>query len=380
MANTQVASELVVTKFHSEFFREYIRNSRFSRYTSKGNNSVITIKQDRKRVEVPLVTRLKKRGVSGSTSLRGKGEQIGNFGLLLTPTYHRHAVEFDKEELEKPAIDLMKAARPLLMEWAKELQRDHIIEAMGGIYNGSVYAGYGAATDAQMNTWLTNNADRILYGAAKGNTVAGDHSGSLANIDGAADKLTTGMVSLAKRMAQQADAHIRPLSTTEDEEAFVMFCDPYAFRDLKADEAMQKAQREGLQRGAKFQPLMTGGDLLWDNVIIREIPEIADFIDGTPDADPDGDPFVGSWGSGATANGLHNSGATTSRVGVAFLCGQQAVSYGLGQKPMIVVDKEEDYRFQPGVAVELKHEIQKSYFNNKQHGMVTVFCSAAADA
>lgn len=373
MSNTTVNSNLRVTRYLSEFFQEYIRNSRFSRYTGTGTNNVITIKEGRQRIEIPLVTRLKGAGVSGSTTLRGNGEAIGNYGLLLTPTYHRHAVEFDKEEMEKPAIDLMMAAKPLLMEWAKELQRDHIIEAMGAVYDGTTYANYGSTAAGAFDTWNTNNQDRILYGAAKSNLSAGNHTASLANIDTAADKLDTDIVSLAKRMAQQANAHIRPLYTTEDEEAFIMFCDPYAFRDLKADTAIQAAQREGLQRGAQFQPLMTGGDLLWDNVIIREIPEIADFIDGTTGTN-------GVWGGSSTADGLNTAGATTNRVGVCFLCGQQAVSYGLGQRPKTIVDKLYDFEFQPGVAVELKHDIRKSFFNNKQHGMVTVFVSAARDS
>jgi len=373
MANTTVSADLRVTKYLSEFFKEYIRNSRFSRYTGTSSNNVITIKEDRKRIEIPLVTRLKGNGVTGSNTLRGNGEAIGNYGLTLTPTYYRHAVEFDKEEIEKPNIDLMSAARPLLMDWAKELQRDHIIEGMGAIFNGTTYANYGSATAGAMDTWNTNNADRVLYGEAKANRVAGDHTASLTAIATADAKLDTGIISLAKRMAQQADPHIRPLKSSEDEEAYIMFCDPYAFRDLKADTAIQQAQREGLQRGAKHQPLMTGGDLLWDNVIIREIPEIADFIDGTSGTN-------GLWGGSATADGLNTAEAAGGRVGVCFLCGQQALSYGLGQRPKTVVDRLYDFEFQPAVAVELKHDIQKSYFNDVQHGMVTVFVAAAADS
>jgi len=46
----------------------------------------------------------------------------------------------------------------------------------------------------------------------------------------------------------------------------------------------------------------------------------------------------------------------------------------------VIVDREHDYRFQPGVAVEQKHDIQKSFFNDIQHGVVSVFVSAAADS
>ena len=49
-------------------------------------------------------------------------------------------------------------------------------------------------------------------------------------------------------------------------------------------------------------------------------------------------------------------------------------------RPDVIIDREYDYRFQPGVAVEMKHDIQKSYFNNVQHGMVTVYTSAALDS
>jgi hypothetical protein len=92
MANTQTASELVVTKFLSDFFKEYIRNNRFSRYTGAGVNNVINIKEGRKKIEVPLVTRLKGNGVTGSSTLRGNGEAIGNYGHELAPTYYRQAV------------------------------------------------------------------------------------------------------------------------------------------------------------------------------------------------------------------------------------------------------------------------------------------------
>lgn len=375
MANTTVSSDLRVKKYLSEFFEEYVRKARFSKYTGTSNNNVITIKEDKKQIVIPLVTRLKGAGVSGSSTLRGNGERISNYGLTLTPTYKRHAVEFDQEELDKPAFDLMESARPLLMEWAKQLQRDEIIEAMGAIYDGTTYSTYGAAAASALDTWLTNNSDRILYGAAKSNTSAGNHTTSLGNIDTTNDKLDAEMVSLAKRIAQTADPHIRPLMAQEDDETFIMFCDPYAFRDLKTDATITQAQREAWDKG-KSNPLFTGGDLLWDNVIIREIPEISTFIDG----DGSGSAFDGAWGSNSTADGLNDAGNGGSRVGVAFLCGQQAVSYGLGQRPTVKVDKDWDYGFQPGVAIQMKHEIRKSYFNSIQHGIVTVFCSAAADS
>lgn len=374
MANTTVNSTLVVKKFLSDFFEEFIRENRFASEIGTDNNSVICVKEGLQQIVIPLVTRLTGAGVTGSSTLRGAGETIGNYGLTLTPSYIRHAVEFDMEELEKPNIDLMEAARPLLMNWAKEKVRDDIIQAMGAIYNGTTYANYSTATGAAMDTWNTNNSDRILYGAAKSNLSAGNHTTSLGNIDTTNDKMTAAMTTLAKRMAQQASPHIRPFKTKKDEEMFIMYHDPYAFRNLKTDSVMAQANREALERG-KDNPIFRGGDLLYDGVIHREVPEIAVMIDGSASN--------GVWGAavaGASADSLATSGNSSSRVGVSFLCGQQAVSFGLGRRPSIVVDKDYDYGHQPGVAVTLKHDIDKSYFNNKQHGVVTVFSSAAVDA
>lgn len=378
MANTQTASELEVTEFRSDFFEEYVRKSRFSRYTGTGSNNVITIKEGRKKIEIPLVGRLKGAGVTGSNTLRGNGEAIANFGLTLTPTYNRHAVEFDREELEKPNIDLMRAARPLLMDWAMENQRDKIIEAMGAHDDNTTYNKYGDATATEHDDWNTNNQDRVLYGATKGNNTSGNHTTSLGTLDSTSDKLNTAKVSLAKRMAQQADPHIRPLRAEEDDEKFIMFCDPFAFRDLKTDSTLTQAQREAMVRGIEGHPLWTGGDLIWDNVVIREIPEIGNLIDDAS----------GVWGAGATADSLKAGGDGGDRVGVSFLCGQQAVVFGLGQRPRIIIDRLFDYEFQPGVAVELKDDILQGVFGsggtsrdtNTQHGIVTVYTNSAIDA
>jgi hypothetical protein len=370
MANTTVNTDLVVTKYLSDFFREYVRKSRYAPYTGTTTNNVVFIKEGRQKINIPLVTRLKGAGVAGSSTLRGSGEQISNYAFELTPTYFRHAVEFDREEMEKPNIDLMTAARPLLMDWAMEKQRNDTTQALGAIWNGTTYANYGSATNAAMDTWLTNNSDRVLFGASKSNASTLDMSTSLGNIDTTNDKLSADMMSIAKRIAQQADPHIRPLRVEGDKEAFVCFHDTYAFRNLSQDSAIRQAQREV---SGKAEPIFKGGGFQYDNIWHIEIPEIADLIDGAGGV-------VGQWGAGATANGLHTAGNGSSRVGVSFLCGQQALGYGLGQRPRIVVDREWDYGFQPGVAVELKHELRKAYYNLKQHGIVTIFSSAAVDA
>lgn len=295
------------------------------------------------------------------------GESIGNYGHLLTPTYYRHAVEFDKEEMEKPNIDLMKAARPLLMDWGMELTRDQIIQAMMAMNASGTYVEASAASEANADAWAQANADRILFGAAISNAgTAGseDHSAGLGNLDNTADKLSAAVVSLAKRLAKLADPHIRPIKTSEDEEWYVMFCGSYAFRDLKDN--LSTSHQNAMPRDKMKNPIWTDGDLVYDGVIIREIPEIdaySDTIDGS-----------------ATTLNFKTGGALGIRTAPSFLCGAQALGFGLGQRPQIIVDKTYDYGFQPGVAVECKHDIDKMFFNEIQQGMVTVYTASVADA
>jgi hypothetical protein len=39
----------------------------------------------------------------------------------------------------------------------------------------------------------------------------------------------------------------------------------------------------------------------------------------------------------------------------------------------MITDPDKDYGFQPGVAVELKHDIDKLVYNSKDHGMLSGF-------
>lgn len=373
MPETQVSVMNQKIKFLTDYWREFYREGRFSPYTGQRANNVICIKEGKTKIRIPLITKLNGDGVTGSDTLDGKEEQLDNYALELTPSFIRHAVRHNKEETEKTDIDLWKASKENLMDWSQNKVKMDTIQAMNAIYNGTTYANYGVATAGALDTWLTNNSDRILYGAAKSNTVAGNHTSSLANVDVTNDKLTTATASLAKRMAQQANPRIRPLKVgKKNTETFVMFCDPYAFRDISVDTAMVSANRDARTRGLD-NPLFLGGDLIYDNIIFVEIPEIADLIDGDSGTN-------GVWGGQAVADGLNTAGATSNRVGVNFICGQQAISYGLGQRPQFPVDRTKDFGFRPGVATEFKHDIKKSYFNNKQHGMVTVFTSSARDA
>jgi hypothetical protein len=384
MTGSTVATNNRAIHFQKKVNKEYVREGRFGPYIGTDENKIIQVKKDEKEVSIPLIAKLKSAGVNGSSTLAGNEEQLSNFQYRLRPTYWRNGVLIDNEEREKSEFDLFEEARPALMAWAMEKKRDQIIQAMGAIEASGAYANYGgtegstgsgAATAGNMDTWQAANADRILYGAARSNLTSGNHTSSLTNVDTTNDKLTGDMVSLLKRMAKTASPLIRPVMVKSDEPWYVFFVGSFAFRDLKSN--LRQYQQDALPRDIKENPIWTGGDLVYDGVIIKEVPEIDIFIDG----DGSGSPWDGVWGANAASgDSLKTGGNSNSRVGIGFFCGAQALGFGIGSMPEFQRRKEDDYGFQNGVGLAMKHDIKKTFYNAKQHGMITSFHSAAADA
>lgn len=361
MAEQTISTALQTIQFRKDFFREYVRLNRLSPYTGRGVDNCIVQKLGRgPTLRHPLVTRLKSNGVSGSGMLRGNGESIGNYSWDTNPTYYRNAVEFNKEDLEKTNLALMAEARPLLMEWAMAATRDRQIQGFGAIWDGSAYANLEDADETARDAWLVLNVERVMFGAYNiGGSAGGtDHSADLAQIDATADDLTGTLVSAMRGLAENADPHIHPFQTNEEGEVYVLFAGTVPFNNLKKD--LQTINQNADVRGMKITSggniLARDGDMFYDGVIIRKVPEIETIFSDT------GKP-------------LATAGAGNVRVSAAFLCGRQALVHGMGQAPDIIVDRDFDFKFRPAVAVELKEDVKKAFFNDIQHGMITGYFS-----
>lgn len=371
MAETTVLSGLELTKWRRNFAREYVRDSGFEPYMGDSQMDIIHVVNDLKTdgytIRIPLLKQLSGGGVSGSQRLSGNEEALNQFYQDITWEFYRHGVEIDKKEREKSAVDLLAAVRPQLREWSSELIKYQIIDSFHSI-NG---VNYVDASEAQKDAWLTANTDRVLFGAAVANHGT-DHSAALANIDNTADKLTTSVATLARRLARKARPRIRPFKTgTQGREHYVMFCHPLAFRDLKADTVMTAANRDARPRDVEANPLFQDGDLIYDGIIFREIPEFYQprFEEDTVN----------------TATTFATAGAGGIQVGVNFLCGAQAIGMVNKQAPMPTTKSENDYNFFKGMGIELAHGLEKLTWNNgadarKDVGIFTVYTAAVADA
>jgi len=350
MADTTLATASQVAKWDANFFAEYVRNSGFKPYMSKGANSVIVAKYQLtdvgKSINIPLVTRLTGAGVSGSTALEGAEEALNNYNQNISIDWSRNGVLITKDQQHYTEMDLRKAAKEMLTLWAMEDLRTKIITALGSI-NG---VAYGTATEGQKDTWVAANSDRIQFGDG---SVGGytDHSADLTAVT-AGMTLDAAAVSRMKAIAKTADPHIRPMKTMDGSgrEYFVMFTDSRCFRDLKTDTTIAQANREARPRDIEKNPIFQDGDLIYDGVIVREIPEIASV--GTV-------------------------GASSAPVSPAYLCGAQSVGVAWGQEPKSTTDVR-DYGFRRGCGVEFADGVEKLVFNGVQHGVVTGYFGATA--
>jgi N4-gp56 family major capsid protein len=173
-------------------------------------------------------------------------------------------------------------------------------------------------------------------------------------------KMTASILSLAKRRARLANPRVRPISVNADEEWYVVLMGSLQFRDLMTDPVIINALQYGWDRG-RDNPLFTSGDILWNGMIIREIPEL---------------PVI----TGAGAGGID--------IAAYFVCGAQAIGIAWAQRAKTTTNVR-DYDFFHGVGVQEIRGINKLRFGTdvtvdttapKDNGIVTGYAAAVGDA
>lgn len=419
MSNIQTKNKLV--QYTTEINREFVRENLFSPYMGTDATSIIRLRNEAKKggdqINFPLVGALYGPGTAptlgsptqafGVDTLTGFEEKIDNYGMRVWIDWARNAVATNDAEEQKDSADIFGEAKPLLSDWGKSLQRDEIILAMMALPSESQPTNLGGLTTlngrvnglpflfttapANILTWIGDNVDRVLVGNAisnlfsAGTTLETSLATMLGKVDTAGDTFVPASLSLMKYRAKTAVPKIRPYVTRDGREYFVAFAGSANFGQLKL--AMNQTgmpttpaviginvharSREGDELyGAPNNPLFQDGDLLYDGVIVREVPEI--------------DNFVATWE-------LSAAGASSSRVAPVFLCGQQAVMFAWGKMATPTFRDQTDYQFVRGVGVKLCYGVAKTfriprrnfdtvdttYTKKVQTGMVTGLFSAA---
>jgi len=377
MAEVTLASASEKQVWMNKYFQEYVRTTRFMPYMSNADfnkGGIILSRYELqneagKTINIPFIGRLKSSGVTGSTQLVGNEEELTNYNMPISIDWRRNAVRVPKSTSFKTEINLLNAGRDALVTWEAEKLRDDIIKAMHAMVtdaNGTT-VNLDASTTGNRNAYAAANKDRLLFGAANSNWSA-TWATAIGNVDTAADKCTAAAMSLAKRLAKSADPHIRPFKVQDGDgrEFYVAFHGSRTFRDLKADTTIVTANTDARARegaGMNDNPIFQDGDIVYDGIIHREVPEI-DAIAS----------------NGGLAYTLDAAGAASCDVRPVFLCGGGAVGIAWGQEPTPRTDMLQDFQFRPGVAIEELLGVKKINFNGVQNGMVSCFFAAAADS
>lgn len=395
MALSSPSSNNQLIKFRKEVIYDFLRSSRFDPWM--GDSATMPIvrmsdfNSDGYQLNIPLVNQLSSAGV-GAGVLSGAEEQLDDYGFPLWTDFARNAVAFNKQREKDASFDIPSSARSLLRGWAKKTIRDDIVATLLSIPLGTIQTGRGSgtnggnrvngvkwadATAAQRNTWVTNNSDRVLFGAL-GSNYSTTFATAAANVDSTNDKLTAAAVSQMKRIAQATTSSgsapaINPYMTEgTDEEWYVLFVGSRTMRDLRNDATMYQANRDARPRensgvvDSGGNPIFSGGSLVWDGVIIKEIPEITTTY--------------------TTSTALVAAGASSIPVEPVFFCGQSALAYGVGQMPRVTTKRDTDYDFVNGVGIEAQYGVAKiartvgGATALKDFGMLTGFFSGTADA
>lgn len=359
MASTAINTNSQLKKFERSYFKEFVRESGFKPYMGSGALNPFVVKRQLisggQVINIPLVSSLQGSG-KGTGTLVGNEEALGNYSYDIKPYWHRHAVLVDKEQAHISSFDVKSGARDMLKAWEIDDMREGIVDALSAVAenSGSYDAQNGhskqvfmsEASTAQKNTWCAANQRRVLFGDSESNYNA-TFATALATV-GSGDELGLEEIELMKRMARRRDrssgeAALRPIRVNGGREYYVGFCSSGNFAKLKA--AMRTANLDGRPRDPGSNPVFQDGDLEWDGVIIREIPEIAEGTD-----------------AGLSANQAP-----------FYLCGAQALGIAWGQQPRATERKEDDYGFQYGKGTESLWAAEKLIFNSEDHGVLTGF-------
>jgi N4-gp56 family major capsid protein len=357
MAETALPTNSRVIRWERDFTKEYIRTNRFSKFMGGDDSAPIQVNEDLTKnvgetIDFELVNRLVSAGITGTSTLEGNEEQMALRNFRVTVDRTRHAVVHDRLHEQFSAIDLVSAKKSILMDWFKENVRDRIITALGSIStDGSTHQAYASANATDRNTWLVNNSDRVVFGASGAQTV---HATGITALDTTNDIANDANIKLVKDAAKAATPKIRPIKVNDEEEWYVWFMGTKVFRQVQTTLSTIN-QNAWTRTDGGSNPLFTGGDIIYDGIIFKEVPEIG-LLSGTPGA-----------------------GGTTS-VAPTYLVGSQAIAYAVAQRSKMI-ENIRDYGAKKGAGVEMIDAIKKIYYGSgasdtttpKQNGVVTAY-------
>jgi N4-gp56 family major capsid protein len=363
MAETRVQASLTPQIWDDQFSEEFFQTNPFAMYAGTGTNKIIRMKEDfasrrGNGITFEFITNLERGVILDRQPLRGHEDKLGEYGDKVFWNLRKKGISIHEYDADHAGIDLRKAARGALKGWADEDVKWETIDRLGDV-GTNCNIPFATAAAADKNTWVANNSDRVLFGAAKSNYSA-TFATAAGNVDSTNDKLTRANLSLLKRVALTAKPRITPISVEQrsNRRYFVAFAHPLVFRDFAKDAESISATVSVIERN---EGIFLGGDREWDGVVLHEVDDMPLYT------------------------GIGNGGIDVSPV---YLVGQEALGWAIKARYRSRT-QEDDYGQVEGLGMIGKWGMKKLAYGlsdasvtgvtGKQRGVVTGFFSAVGD-
>jgi hypothetical protein len=254
MAETRVNANLSPTIWDDKFSTEFFQSNPFSAYAGTSQNNVIRMKEDfasqrGNGITFEFITNLKRGTIYDRQPLRGHEDVLGEYGDKIFWRMRKKGISMHELDADLAAINLRDAARTTLKTWSLEDVKWEVIDRLGDV-GSNCDVPWDTSTATDKNNWVTNNVDRVMFGAATSN-YSTTFATAAANVDTTADLFTMDSVIDLKAIALAASPRITPIEVKErsNQRFFVAFVHPHLHGRRSRD------GRRGDPRGGRYAGL-----------------------------------------------------------------------------------------------------------------------------
>lgn len=317
-----IPTALVPKVWAKKVWHEGLKESYFDKFTATDGSNVVHKNKDLENVKgdsvvFGLMMNLTGSGVEGNRQkLAGAEDTLNIYDFTVNTKLVRNAVSRYEADDQRTQYDMLKEIKIALKQWLSDWLDDRLISRLS--YNPS-------------------NGE-VLYASA-----AGTQSSITAN-----DKLTTTIISRAKRKAMMHAPKVQPIKV-DGMDKYIMLVHPWAARDLKDDPKWLAAQQNANVRGSK-NPIFTGALGEYDGVILYEYERVQ----------------------------TGNIGASSANVCQNLLLGKQAACFAVS-RPAKHIEQTDDYGNIAGNGIAFYGAVEKTNFNGKDYGVINVMTGGAVE-
>lgn len=317
-----IPANLVPKVWAKKVWHEGVKDSYFDKFTATDGSNVVHKNKDLENVKgdsvvFGLMMNLTGSGVEGNRQkLAGAEDTLNIYDFTVNTKLVRNAVSRYEADDQRTQYDMLKEIKIALKQWLSDWLDDRLISRLS--YNPS-------------------NGE-VLYASA-----AGTQSSITAN-----DKLTTTIISRAKRKAMMHAPKVQPIKV-DGMDKYIMLVHPWAARDLKDDPKWLAAQQNANLRGSK-NPIFTGALGEYDGVILYEYERVQ----------------------------TGNVGASSANVCQNLLLGKQAACFAVS-RPAKHIEQTDDYGNIAGNGIAFYGAVEKTNFNGKDYGVINVMTGGAVE-